>query len=168
MPTQLPAQLQQLPAPLYPQLQQLQLPGQNAFAYPYAARAPFGAVPAQPALAPFFASLAASVAVKQPAQPDPNAQYFRESRAFLQSVQLPLKVKGVTVLSFGRVVTQWKSYHNAKYIWPVGFKWARGRAVTTRSTRMYYSFKNPQQKVLYTSEIIDGGSDVGSPASPHD
>ena len=122
MPTQLPAQFQQLPAPLYPQLQQLQLPAQNAFAYPYAARAPFGAVPAQPALAPFFASLAASVAVKQPAQPDPNAQYFRESRAFLQSVQLPLKVKGVTVLSFGRVVTQWKSYHNAKYIWPVGFK----------------------------------------------
>ncbi|KAK8817052.1 hypothetical protein WA556_002950, partial [Blastocystis sp. ATCC 50177/Nand II] len=149
LPAQMPAQLQQLPAPLYPQLQQLQLPAQNAFAYPYAARAPFGAVPAQPALAPFFASLAASVAVKQPAQPDPNAQYFRESRAFLQSVQLPLKVKGVTVLSFGRVVTQWKSYHNAKYIWPVGFK----------STRMYYSFKNPQQKVLYTSEIIDGGSD---------
>ena len=37
-------------------------------------------------------------------------------------MQLPLKVKGVTVLSFGRVVTQWKSYHNAKYIWPVGFK----------------------------------------------
>ena len=26
---------------------------------------------------------------------------------------------------------------------------------------MYYSFKNPQQKVLYTSEIIDGGADVG-------
>ena len=33
---------------------------------------------------------------------------------------------------------------------------------------MYYSFKTPQQKVLYTSEIIDGGSDVGSLASPHD
>ena len=75
-------------------------------------------------------------------------------------MQLPYKVKGVTVLSFGHSVTQWKSYHSAKYIWPVGFKWLLGGGVMRRSTKMYYSFKNPLTKVLYTSEILDGGADV--------
>ena len=44
------------------------------------------------------------------------------SREFLRSVQLPLAVPGATVVSWGRIVTQFPTYHNAQFIWPVGFK----------------------------------------------
>lgn len=127
--------------------------------YPYSARASFPGV-ANPPTTPQLFTLSRSVAVKAPLMSESNLQCIRESRAFLQSVQLPYKVKGVTVLSFGHIVTQWKSYHSAKYIWPVGFKWLLGGGVMRRSTKMYYSFKNPLTKVLYTSEILDGGADV--------
>ena len=47
---------------------------------------------------------------------------FAKSREFLRSVQLPLQVHGATVVSLGRIVTQFPTYHNKNYIWPVGFK----------------------------------------------
>ena len=47
---------------------------------------------------------------------------FASSREFLRSVQLPLAVPGATVVSWGRIVTQFPTYHNAQFIWPVGFK----------------------------------------------
>ena len=51
-----------------------------------------------------------------------RARIHEKAKELVENVALPMRVRSVTVLSFGRVVTQWKSYHNAKYIWPVGFK----------------------------------------------
>jgi len=52
-------------------------------------------------------------------------------------------------LSLGKVVTDRKKFHAKRYIWPVGFK----------STRQYPSMADPTVRVLYTSEIVDGGDE---------
>lgn len=62
--------------------------------------------------------------------------------------KMPIGIGNVTVLSLGRVEHERDSYSNWRYIWPIGYK----------STRMHYSFIDPQKKVLYTSEILDGGA----------
>eukprot|EP01092_Planopodium_desertum_P006439 TRINITY_DN26811_c0_g1_i1.p1 TRINITY_DN26811_c0_g1~~TRINITY_DN26811_c0_g1_i1.p1 ORF type:complete len:312 (+),score=54.83 TRINITY_DN26811_c0_g1_i1:628-1563(+) len=58
----------------------------------------------------------------------------------------PIKLGVLIVESLGEVSDK-AGYHNKKYIWPVGF----------RSKRTYASMKDPDKKVLYTSEILDGG-----------
>ena len=82
--------------------------------------APAGAFPGLAELVgravPFPAFPAARPA---PREPEP---LFAKSREFLRSVQLPLQVHGATVVSLGRIVTQFPTYHNKNYIWPVGFK----------------------------------------------
>jgi len=61
---------------------------------------------------------------------------------------MPMRpLKGVTVLSLGRIEYERDGFHNAKYIWPIGFK----------SERKHPSMLNPEVKVMYTNEIIDGG-----------
>ena len=41
----------------------------------------------------------------------------------MENVTLPMRVRSVTVLSFGEVPANWSSYQCDKYIWPIGYKW---------------------------------------------
>lgn len=53
----------------------------------------------------------------------------------------------LTIHGLGRIIQNKPAFHNDRYIFPAGFK----------SSRQYFSTVNPDQKVLYYSEIIDGG-----------
>lgn len=63
------------------------------------------------------------------------------------NVVFPLQLGGITIHSLGKVIWDRPAYHTEKYIWPVGFK----------SSRLYSSIENVDQKVRYYSEIRDGG-----------
>ncbi|XP_011404079.1 PREDICTED: transforming growth factor beta regulator 1-like isoform X1 [Amphimedon queenslandica] len=58
----------------------------------------------------------------------------------------PIKLGGLQVHSLGKVVWDRPSFHNERYIWPLGFK----------STRSYPSMTNPSRRCLYTCHILDG------------
>ncbi|KAL0481359.1 hypothetical protein AKO1_012723 [Acrasis kona] len=63
-------------------------------------------------------------------------------------VILPIQLgASLTIHQLGQVVYDRPNYHTDKYIWPIGFK----------STRLYSSVKDPNEKCLYTCEIMDGG-----------
>ncbi|KAK8805133.1 hypothetical protein WA588_000077, partial [Blastocystis sp. NMH] len=70
-----------------------------------------------------------------------------EARAFLATHPLPLYFPRLIVRSLGRVVTCWPSYHDAQFIWPVGY----------HSQRTFLSFRDPSQMAVYTCIIADGG-----------
>ena len=53
------------------------------------------------------------------------------------------------VISLGRVVHDRAGFHSPNYIWPAGY----------RSVRMFFSAKNPSNRVSWTCEILDVGSD---------
>jgi superfamily II DNA/RNA helicase len=74
------------------------------------------------------------------------------------TVVLPITAKGATIVSLGNIVHDRPKYHARSYIWPVGFK----------STRKMPSIKNPQQQVIYTSEIVDNGDGPGFRVTPAD
>ena len=76
---------------------------------------------------------------------------YQEARQTLSNRTLPFSVRGTTIMNLGCIVTDNPNYHNDSYIWPVGF----------RSIRPFYSFKNPDLTVTYTSVICDGGPTVG-------
>jgi len=59
---------------------------------------------------------------------------------------MPLLLGDLTVESLGSIVPQ-TPYITEKHIWPVGFK----------SSRFYSSMMNPDIRVKYTSQILDGG-----------
>ena len=61
------------------------------------------------------------------------------------AVILPADIGAIRVLALGRV-TEAPGFHNAKYIWPVGFK----------TSRLFPSLLNPAIRVEYTSEVIYG------------
>ncbi|KNC46647.1 uncharacterized protein AMSG_03084 [Thecamonas trahens ATCC 50062] len=63
---------------------------------------------------------------------------------------LPATVGKYTVLSLGTVVTDRPGFHAANYIWPVGYKTARTYWTTVDKG-------DPSEKVLYYSEVLDGG-----------
>jgi len=59
----------------------------------------------------------------------------------------PVRLGAISLISLGQVVHDRESFHTDRYILPVGFK----------TTRIYSSYKDPSQKIEYTSEIRDGG-----------
>ncbi|KAJ2594246.1 hypothetical protein H4R99_005881 [Coemansia sp. RSA 1722] len=61
--------------------------------------------------------------------------------------EMPVQVGILTVLNLGKIVWDQDSYHNERYIWPVGYT----------VQREYYSMKDPDQQVIYTCWITDGG-----------
>jgi len=64
---------------------------------------------------------------------------------------MPLQAKGnCVVLNLG-TVTDRAGFHTSQYIWPINYV----------STRQYFSLRNPDTKVLYTSKIVDAGSTPG-------
>ncbi|KAJ1798428.1 hypothetical protein LPJ75_006857, partial [Coemansia sp. RSA 2598] len=61
--------------------------------------------------------------------------------------EMPVQVGILTVLNLGKIVWDLDSYHNERYIWPVGYT----------VQREYYSMKDPARQVIYTCWITDGG-----------
>ncbi|CAG8508880.1 8744_t:CDS:2 [Paraglomus occultum] len=72
----------------------------------------------------------------QHVEKDENGQY-----------KLPVQIGILTVLHLGTVVWDRNTFHNERYIWPVGY------AVK----RMYNSMINPDAQTMYTCKIEDGG-----------
>lgn len=46
-----------------------------------------------------------------------------KAKDLVENVTLPMRVRSVTVLSFGEIPANWSSYQCDKYIWPIGYKW---------------------------------------------
>ena len=63
-----------------------------------------------------------TVAVR-PGMRDINRKYFIESRKFREAINLPFKIQNVTIYSLGYVNVRNTTYHNDKYIWPIGFRY---------------------------------------------
>lgn len=61
---------------------------------------------------------------------------------------LPLNVGIVTIEALGEIVFDRPTYHNRRYILPVGF----------HSTRTYLSTVDPNASTVYHSKILDGGA----------
>jgi hypothetical protein len=67
------------------------------------------------------------------------------------SVELPYCVTpGCQLISLGRIVTDRPGWHNARYIYPAGYK----------TSRLYTSPLNPNEKMIWYRQIIDDGQDV--------
>eukprot|EP01107_Rhizomastix_libera_P017617 TRINITY_DN8612_c0_g1_i1.p1 TRINITY_DN8612_c0_g1~~TRINITY_DN8612_c0_g1_i1.p1 ORF type:complete len:316 (+),score=81.55 TRINITY_DN8612_c0_g1_i1:159-1106(+) len=62
---------------------------------------------------------------------------------------MPIQLRGFTILSLGKIVTDKPKFHSKRYIWPVGFK----------STRSYMSTKELDKRCMYTNEILDDGEE---------
>jgi len=62
---------------------------------------------------------------------------------------MPIEMRGLTIHSLGKIVTDRKKFHAKRYIWPAGFK----------SSRVYCSMTNLNARCEYTSEIVDGDSE---------
>eukprot|EP01135_Chromosphaera_perkinsii_P000588 Nk52_evm9s128 gene=Nk52_evmTU9s128 len=60
------------------------------------------------------------------------------------NVILPFKLGGITYHSLGKINPK-PGFHSDKYIWPVGFT----------SSRIFFSIKNPDNKIRYMSRIVD-------------
>jgi superfamily II DNA or RNA helicase len=63
------------------------------------------------------------------------------------SVIFPIKLGVLTIEALGTIVFDRDTFHNEKYIWPVGFK----------SVRDYMSTITPEGRCKYTCEIVDDG-----------
>ena len=59
---------------------------------------------------------------------------------------LPLKIGLITLESLGDIVYDRESFHNERYIYPVGFK----------VTRQYWSTRDPEAVTTFRCEIRDG------------
>ncbi|OMH82791.1 Transforming growth factor beta regulator 1 [Zancudomyces culisetae] len=60
---------------------------------------------------------------------------------------LPIQVGILTLLNLGKIVTDRETFHNERYIWPVGYV----------VQREYGSMIDPEKNVIYTCRIDDGG-----------
>ncbi|KAJ3086800.1 hypothetical protein HK102_012433 [Quaeritorhiza haematococci] len=60
---------------------------------------------------------------------------------------LPLQIGILTVHNLGTVVYDRDTYHNERYIYPVGYM----------ISRQYFSMNDPNKTVMYTCSISDGG-----------
>ncbi|XP_070551402.1 uncharacterized protein [Ptychodera flava] len=69
----------------------------------------------------------------------------------------PIVLGGLTVHSLGDIQAK-PNFHDEDYIYPIGFC----------STRVYASFKNPNQKCLYTCKVLDGGTRPKFEIDPED
>jgi hypothetical protein len=103
------------------------------------------------------------VAVKvrriQPLERDPVTNDYK----------LPARIGILTVHALGHIVWQYDTYHNDRYIWPVGFcvsRWERSRRIVYGKQnfihpsplyRTYLSMSNPDINTNYVCSILDGG-----------
>jgi hypothetical protein len=60
---------------------------------------------------------------------------------------LPFQVGILTLLQLGTIVHDREMFHTDRYLYPVGYA----------ASREYYSIKDPEKIVKYTSSIRDGG-----------
>lgn len=67
----------------------------------------------------------------------------------LAETHLPITVKGIKILSLGKIDYERPKYHNEKYLWPIGYK----------SIKTFTSYINPNVRIQYVCEILDGGDD---------
>jgi hypothetical protein len=75
------------------------------------------------------------------------------------NVQLPIHLgASLTVHSLGEVVHDVPSFHNDKYIWPVGY----------RATRMYTSMLCSDRRTAYLCEVVHGGHQPEFRITPDD
>jgi len=70
----------------------------------------------------------------------------------------PLVLGGLTVHELGEVVYDRPGFHSQRYIWPVGYC----------SSRLYPSMITPENRVVYTCKILDGGSEPVFEITPED
>eukprot|EP01119_Soliformovum_irregulare_P015187 TRINITY_DN4238_c0_g1_i3.p1 TRINITY_DN4238_c0_g1~~TRINITY_DN4238_c0_g1_i3.p1 ORF type:complete len:473 (-),score=137.10 TRINITY_DN4238_c0_g1_i3:531-1949(-) len=61
----------------------------------------------------------------------------------------PIQLRGLTIESLGKIVYDRPKFHAKRYIWPVGFK----------SSRIYNSMTQLDQRCEYTSEIVENGDE---------
>ncbi|KAJ1914947.1 hypothetical protein H4219_004560 [Mycoemilia scoparia] len=71
---------------------------------------------------------------------------------------LPIQVGILTVLDLGHVVWDRDTFHNERYIWPVGYT----------VQREYGSMVDPEKNVIYTCRITDGGDGPRFHIEPED
>lgn len=96
-----------------------------------------------------------------------RARIHEKAKELVENVALPMRVRSVTVLSFGEIPANWSNYQCDKYIWPIGYKCGSRRRVRRRSLKSYFSYIEPSQHTEYTNEILSGGPRVGVSPSPH-
>ena len=60
---------------------------------------------------------------------------------------LPIRVGVLTVTNLGRIRSDSPHFHNARYIWPVGFE----------AQRTYPSMKHAERYALYTCRVLEKG-----------
>jgi len=60
---------------------------------------------------------------------------------------LPIKVGVLTVTNLGRIRSDSPHFHNARYIWPVGFE----------AQRTYPSMTHAERYALYTCRVLEKG-----------
>ncbi|XP_065056672.1 transforming growth factor beta regulator 1-like [Rhopilema esculentum] len=70
----------------------------------------------------------------------------------------PLVLGGLTVHELGEVIYDRTGFHSERYIWPVGYC----------SSRLYPSMITPENRVIYTCKILDGGSEPMFEITPED
>jgi len=75
-----------------------------------------------------------------------NSSSIKQVAVDKTGAKMPLVIGDLTVESLGTIIPQ-QPYISEKHIWPVGFK----------SHRSFSSMVNPELRVKYTSEIVDGG-----------
>ncbi|KAJ2809708.1 hypothetical protein H4S07_003101 [Coemansia furcata] len=72
--------------------------------------------------------------------------------------EMPIQVGVLTVLSLGTVIWDRETYHNERYIWPVGYT----------VQREYHSMTCPDRQVIYTCWVADGGNGPQFHVEPED
>ena len=58
---------------------------------------------------------------------------------------LPVRVGVLTVLKLGHIRTDSPHFHNARYIWPVGFE----------ASRLYPSMTHPDRQSVYICRVLE-------------
>eukprot|EP00794_Sanderia_malayensis_P010777 gene10777-11930_t len=74
------------------------------------------------------------------------------------SPKFPVVLGGLTVHDLGEIAYDRPGFHSERYIWPVGYC----------SSRLYPSMITPENRVLYTCKILDGGSEPVFEITPED
>lgn len=74
------------------------------------------------------------------------------------SYVLPVQIGVLTVHHLGEIVYDRDSFHNERYIWPVGYK----------VSRLYGSMLDPEKQTTYVCRITDGGDGPRFHVEPED
>jgi hypothetical protein len=73
---------------------------------------------------------------------DPTAQSSLEGSASMNNIL----IGNNAILDVGRIEWQKPEYHSERYIYPIGYK----------AQRHYTSYVNPEARIVYTCEILEG------------